>query len=101
MNKAIELKNALMELFLSGAESESQEAYMAGLLDDINYDALREQALSVRPALIIVPDRALIHRVDEFHRKYIALFHRIGCIGLARLRIRQDQYRLSRTAAGK
>ena len=40
MNKAIELKNALMELFLSGAESESQEAYMAGLLDDINYDAL-------------------------------------------------------------
>ena len=47
MNKSLALKNALTELFRSGATSKYDVADMDGLLEDINFYALR-QAFSGR-----------------------------------------------------
>ena len=40
MNKATELQNTLMELFLNAADTEDEEQYLTGLLDELDYEAI-------------------------------------------------------------
>ena len=51
MNKSLELKNALTELFMSGATMEHDGIDMEGLLEGINFYALR-QAFSDRAEMV-------------------------------------------------